>query len=227
MEPATNDPAATHSFRTAQESFWAGSFGSEYIGRNQGDALLASNLDFFSKALRCARGVGSCIEFGANVGMNLRALRLLFPSMDRHAIEINPDAARVLREHLAPEAVHEGSILDFRPRRTWDLVLIKGVLIHIEPASLPLVYERLAASSGRYVLMCEYYNPSPVSIPYRGHADRLFKRDFAGEFLDMHPGFRLVDYGFAYRRDPNFPQDDITWFLMERPGQDAAARARP
>jgi spore coat polysaccharide biosynthesis protein SpsF len=159
--------------------------------------------------------------------MNLRALQLLFPTMERHAIEINPDAARALRAYLPPEAVHEGSILDFLPGRTWDLVLIKGVLIHIAPASLPNVYERLAASSGRYVLMCEYYNPSPVSIPYRGHAERLFKRDFAGEFLDLHPGFRLVDYGFAYRRDPNFPQDDITWFLMERPGPDAATRALP
>lgn len=227
MDPAMNASSAVGTFRTEQEAFWAGSFGSEYIGRNQGDALLAANLDFFSKALRCARGIGNCIEFGANVGMNLRALRLLFPSMDRHAIEINPDAARTLREHLSPDAVHEGSILDFRPARTWDLVLIKGVLIHIDPASLPLVYDRLAASCGRYVLMCEYYNPSPVAIPYRGHADRLFKRDFAGEFLDRHPGFRLVDYGFAYRRDPNFPQDDITWFLMERGDRGEAPHARP
>jgi len=27
---------------------------------------------------------------------------------------------------------------------------------------------------------------------------------------------RLVDYGFAYHGDSNFPQDDITWFLMEK-----------
>jgi spore coat polysaccharide biosynthesis protein SpsF len=26
----------------------------------------------------------------------------------------------------------------------------------------------------------------------------------------------LVDYGFAYHRDPAFPQDDITWFLLEK-----------
>ena len=58
--------------------------------------------------------------------------------------------------------------------------------------------------------------PAPVAIPYRGHSDRLFKRDFAGEILDRHPQLQLVDYGFAYRRDPNFPQDDITWFLMEK-----------
>jgi spore coat polysaccharide biosynthesis protein SpsF len=227
MESTTNAASGTRSFRTAQEGFWAGSFGSEYIGRNQGDALLAANLDFFSKALRGARGLGSCIEFGANIGMNLRALGLLFPTMERSAIEINPDAAAVLRGHLPADSVFEGSILDFQPRRTWDLVLIKGVLIHIDPASLTQVYERLAASCGRYVLMCEYYNPSPVSIPYRGHADRLFKRDFAGEFLDRHAGFRLVDYGFAYRRDPNFPQDDITWFLMERADRDPGTAARP
>jgi hypothetical protein len=26
----------------------------------------------------------------------------------------------------------------------------------------------------------------------------------------------LCDYGFVYHRDPLFPQDDITWFLMEK-----------
>ena len=66
-------------FKTEQEAFWAGDFGTEYIQRNQGDALLASNLDFFAKALRQARGVQSCIEFGANIGMNLKALKLLHP----------------------------------------------------------------------------------------------------------------------------------------------------
>jgi spore coat polysaccharide biosynthesis protein SpsF len=38
-------------FKTDQEAFWAGEFGTDYIQRNQGEALLASNLDFFSKAL--------------------------------------------------------------------------------------------------------------------------------------------------------------------------------
>jgi len=59
-----------------------------------------------------------------------------------------------------------------------------------------------------------YYNPSPVSIDYRGEKDVLFKRDFAGEMLDSIDGLNLVDYGFVYRR-ANFPQDDISWFLME------------
>ena len=203
-------------FKTEQEAFWAGEFGTEYIQRNQGDALLASNLDFFAKALRATRGVKTCIEFGANIGMNLKALKLLHPTQEQHGIEINADAALQLAQVIPAEHVHQTSILDFKPGQTWDLVLIKGVLIHINPEVLPQVYDKLVAASGRYLLVTEYYNPAPVAIPYRGHADRLFKRDFAGEIMERHPQMQLLDYGFAYRRDPNFPQDDITWFLMEK-----------
>lgn len=203
-------------FKTEQEAFWAGAFGTEYIQRNQGDALLASNLDFFAKALHATRGVKSCIEFGANIGMNLKALKLLHPTYEQYGIEINANAAGELATVIAPDHVYNTSILDFDPQQTWDLVLIKGVLIHINPDALLQVYDKLVASCGRYLLVAEYYNPAPVAIPYRGHTDRLFKRDFAGEIMDRHPQMQLVDYGFAYRRDPNFPQDDITWFLMEK-----------
>lgn len=203
-------------FKTEQEAFWAGDFGTDYIQRNQGDKLLASNLDFFAKALRGTRGINSCIEFGANIGMNLKAINLLHPGIDAHAIEINVEAAQQLGAVIPPNNVYNTSILDFAPARQWDLTLIKGVLIHINPDMLPLVYDKLVASTGRYLMVAEYYNPAPVAIPYRGHSERLFKRDFAGEIMDRHPQMQLVDYGFAYRRDPNFPQDDITWFLMEK-----------
>ena len=118
-------------FSTEQEKFWAGEFGNDYIARNQGAALLASNLDFFSKAFKNTRDVNSCLEFGANTGMNLKALKLLFPQQEQHAIEINAEAAHLLGQVIPPE-------------------------------------------------------------------------------------MQLLDYGFAYHRDPNFPQDDITWFLMEK-----------
>lgn len=192
-------------FKTEQETFWAGSFGNEYIQRNQGDALLASNLNFFSTALRTACGVKSCIEFGANIGMNLKAMKLLYPAVELHGIEINTGASNELARVIPASNVVNSSILDFAPLRTWDLVLIKGVLIHINPASLLSVYDKLVASCARYLLVAEYYNPTPIAIPYRGHNDRLFKRDFAGEILERHSKMRLLDYGFAYRRDPCFP----------------------
>jgi spore coat polysaccharide biosynthesis protein SpsF len=53
----------THSsdYKTTQEAFWAGSFGTEYIARNDSNLLLASNLKLFSKALTQAGKISSCM----------------------------------------------------------------------------------------------------------------------------------------------------------------------
>ena len=64
-------------YKTEQESFWAEEFGNDYIERNNSTQLLASNLNFFTKALTQAGKIHSCIEFGANIGMNLKALKIL------------------------------------------------------------------------------------------------------------------------------------------------------
>jgi len=207
---------AANNYTTPQEEFWAGTFGSEYIGRNDSDQLLASNLNFFTKALHQAGRVLSCLELGANIGMNLKALQLLYPGIKLKGAEINPDAAKVLGELIGEKNVYLGSIFDYPISSQVDVSLIKGVLIHINPDMLNIVYEKLYQASNRFILVCEYYNPSPATISYRGHADRLYKRDFAGEMLLKYSDLRLVDYGFSYHRDPAFPQDDITWFLMEK-----------
>jgi spore coat polysaccharide biosynthesis protein SpsF len=205
-------------YTTQQEQFWAGEFGSEYIARNKSEQLLASNLNFFVKALKQAGKIQSCLEFGANIGMNLRALNLLYPETSLSGVEINTDASKILADFIGKQNVYEGSIFDYPVSSRFDLSLIKGVLIHINPDMLGEVYQKLYEASKKYILVCEYYNPSPVAINYRGHSDKLFKRDFAGEMMEKHPDLVLIDYGFAYRRDPAFPQDDITWFLMEKKG---------
>jgi len=102
------------------------------------------------------------------------------------------------------------------PQRTWDLTLIKGVLIHMDPEKLPEVYDKLVTSCGRYLLIAEYFNPTPVAVTYRGHQGKLFKRDFAGEILELHNSMQLLDYGFVYKHDPNWPGDDFNWFLLEK-----------
>lgn len=203
-------------FKTEQEKFWAGDFGTEYISRNEGLELLASNLKFFSKTLAQAGKISSCLEFGANIGMNFKALKLLYPRMSFQGIEINKVAAKILAKLIGEKNVFIGSIFDYKGKTKADLVLIKGVLIHTNPTKLDLVYKKLYQASSNFILVCEYYNPSPTTIVYRGHTDRLFKRDFAGEMLDKYPDLKLVDYGFAYRRDAASPQDDITWFLLKK-----------
>ncbi len=204
------------SYSTSQEEFWAGNFGTHYIDRNKHAELLASNLNFFSKALNQAGKISSCIEFGANIGMNLKALKHLYPNIELQGVEINQDAARELKNFIGQVSVFEGSIFNYQVTKKFNLSLIKGVLIHINPEMLPTVYDKLYEASESYILVCEYYNPSPVSIQYRGHSDKLFKRDFAGEMLDRFEDLTLIDYGFSYHRDPAFPQDDINWFLMKK-----------
>lgn len=202
-------------FKTEQEAFWAGQFGDDYINRNADEDFIASNSAMFARILRSTAGVKSAIEFGANVGLNLRALRLLAPNMRLEAVEINAKAVGVLRK-IKGLKVHHRSILDFEPQQSAELSFSKGVLIHIAPEKLARAYQALYRASSRYICVAEYYNPVPISIPYRGHSDRLFKRDFAGDLLDRYRDLRLVDYGFVYRGDPMFRQDDLTWFLLEK-----------
>jgi pseudaminic acid biosynthesis-associated methylase len=203
-------------FKTEQELFWASEFGDEYIERNMSERLLAANLKYFTSSLRSAGQIGSVVEFGANVGMNMRALKLLYPGISRYGIEINKKAANELKSVIGTDNVFNGSILDYSPVERFDVSMTKGVLIHINPDVLEDVYQKLYDSSRRFILIGEYYNPKPVTISYRGNEDKLFKRDFCGDFLDKFSDLALVDYGFAYKRDVAFSQDDITWFLMEK-----------
>ncbi len=202
--------------KTKQEAFWSGDFGNNYIERNTSDLLLASNINLFSKILNLTRSIDSVIEFGANVGMNLMAIRKLLPNALLEGVEINQKACHLLKKNLSDSIVFNESILDFNVSEKRDFVFTKGVLIHMSPESLPSVYQKIHDSSSRYVCIAEYYNPTPVELNYRNHIGYLFKRDFAGEFLDKYNDFTLRDYGFSYHRDTMFPQDDISWFLLEK-----------
>ena len=206
--------------KTEQEMFWEGEFGTEYSDRNVGANILASNLALFTDIFKRVPKLNSVIEFGSNIGMNLKALDLLYPGQAQSAVEINVVAAKKINDSLPNSRVFNLAISDFEPGMLvdgpCDLALIKGVLIHINPEQLNMVYEKLYESSKRFILVCEYYNPKPDTVSYRGHADKLFRRDFAGEMLDTYADLKLVNYGFAYHRDASFPQDDLTWFLLER-----------
>ncbi|WP_020473940.1 pseudaminic acid biosynthesis-associated methylase [Zavarzinella formosa] len=204
-------------FRTEQEGFWAGDFGTKYIGRNSDPASVAKRAFYWGKILNSTRGVKSCLELGANIGLNAFAIRSSLPACQFTGVEINAAAVEQLKA-IPNITAHHGSILDFTTAQLGrhDLTFTSGVLIHLNPDVLPAAYERLYECSTKYVVVIEYYNPSPVEIDYRGHTSRLFKRDFAGDLMDKYPDLQLVDYGFQYHRDPNFPADDLTWFVLKK-----------
>lgn len=208
---------------TDQETFWKGEFGDDYIERNKSINLLGNKTAFYANVLSQMDKVYSCIEFGSNVGLNLIAIKNLIPECELSAIEINSKAVDILKKNEYIK-VYNQSLLDFDVDYTRDLAIIHGVLIHINPEMLNRVYERLYSVSNKYILLVEYYNPTPVEIEYRGNREKLFKRDFAGEMLDRYHDLELVKYGFIYHRDKQFPQDDFTWFLLKKNGGDQDAK---
>lgn len=202
-------------YKTEQEEFWAGEFGDNYIQRNNTDELIASNIALFSSIIKSTHDVKSIIEFGSNIGLNLHALKTINSRCQISAVEINKKAVQEL-EKIQDIRIYAQSILEFQVDYQRDFVFTKGVLIHLNPEVLDEVYTTLYNASKKYICIMEYYNPVAVQIHYRGFEGKLFKRDFAGEIMRKYPDLKLVDYGFCYHGDNNFPQDDITWFLLEK-----------
>ena len=169
----------------------------------------------WSQMLKSANRVTSIKELGCNIGLNLKALHHLNPSYDLSGVEINELAAHQA-QMLDIGPITRGTITEPLEEEKVDLTFTAAVLIHINPEKLDQVYQNLVNLSNRYVLVAEYYNPTPTDVVYRGHSERLFKRDFAGDLIDSY-GLNLVDYGFWYKRD-NVAQEfgDVSWFLLEK-----------
>ena len=198
-----------------QEKFWSGNFGNNYTKRLPTKLLLANNISFFKKILKKNYKINSLIELGANNGSNILAIKKIKKKLNNiTAVEINSNACKQL-EKIKKISVINKPISKLKIKDKFDLVLLKGVLIHVNPNQLKKIYKKISTLSPKYVLIAEYYNPYPIKIDYRHHKNKLFKRDFAGEFVANNRNFKIVDYGFVYKKD-KFPQDDLTWFLIKK-----------
>ena len=194
---------------TAQAQFWRGEFGDTYVGRNAATSEhLRSRVAMWAKIMDALIGdpPTSILEVGSNIGNNLRALRTL-TGAEMYAVEPNEQARSTLvsdglatKIGLADNAV--------------DLALTSGVLIHIHPDDLLASCAEIHRVSRRYIACIEYFSDKPEAIPYRGHSDKLFKRDFGGFWLDNFADLRVCDYGFFWKRLTGL--DNLTWWLFEK-----------
>lgn len=195
-----------------QTDHWAGINGQQYTDR-QALSIAARRVMFADIFDSMPVKPMSVIEFGANIGDNLRAIRQTQGCI-LTGVEINEACLPMLQS--AADSAILGAIQSFNPHRKWDMTFTRGLLIHIPPNELEAAYATLHNCSNRYIVLVEYYNPTPIEIEYQGQMGLLWKRDFAGDMLDKYPDLRLVDYGFVYRRDVHWPQDDVTWMLLEK-----------
>lgn len=193
---------------------WAGDPGDEYVKRQT--LTRESRQAMFNQVLRCTGLLNSVIEFGASTGENLMALLHLHSNnLGTTGVEINKQA----REQMAEQtkgAVFDSSIQNFSSDRQWDMSMTRGVLIHIPLYDLQQAYSTLYMTSRKYILIAEYFSPRIEEIIYRGMSGLLWRGPHAYDMMDRYPDLRLVDYGFVSSRDPVAPQDDVSWFLMEK-----------
>ena len=198
-------------------AFWQGEFGDGYTDRNPvTDQRIKNSARLWNEVignLPFDYEIRSVMEVGANVGVNLLALARLLPKTRFFAVEPNDKARQQL--------VNSGVVDDLDAYRglgdaigTVDLIFTCGVMIHVPPDDLLGFCRRIHEHAGRYIACIEYFAQEPEEKLYRGHAGKLWKRDFGSFWLDNFPDLVPLGCGFAWKRMTGL--DDLTWWLLEK-----------
>jgi pseudaminic acid biosynthesis-associated methylase len=177
---------------TAQEEFWRGEFGSNYVDRNRVD--WRARIPFWRSIIE-ATDCKSVCEIGCNAGWNLRAIRSVDPDISVHGIDVNEKALLEAHDEGLMVCNLPASELGKTYPESFDLVCSVGVLIHIPPDQISDVLESMIAASTKYVLAVEYAAETEEAVEYRGHTERLWRRPF-GKML-VEKGLKPVVWGDA------------------------------
>lgn len=193
------------------EELWAGEFGGEYADRNR---ALDERRAAFWTGLLDRYPIRSVLEVGCGQGGNLAPIARVLEPADVWGVDLNLTALARAREHAPGINVVTARArrLPFRDRLV-DLSFTVGVLIHQPDESLPDVMAELVRCSSRYVLWAEYHASTSETVPYRGQAGALFRRDYGALYARHHPELSVVEEGFLEKAE-GF--DRVTWQLLER-----------
>lgn len=207
--------------KTRQLRFWRGKFGDDYVHRNEVTAeRVRQRLKMWARILRSLAHASpaSILEVGANIGLNLRALRAL-TGADLYALEPNRSARqRLIDDGVVPGGrAIDGTAAEIpMADAAVDMVFTSGVLIHVPPAELLPACKEMHRVARRYLLSIEYFSKSPEERPYHGQSGLLFKRDFGAYWLENFSDLEVVDYGFFWK--PATGLDDLNWWLFHKAG---------
>jgi pseudaminic acid biosynthesis-associated methylase len=199
-----------------EERYWANN--SHYVTRNSTfDHVLGVRA--WKQILQpIQREIKSVLDCGANIGRNIGFLKdsSLLPEAEFAAIDLNKAALDVLATKFPDAKLYNSSLLNIDLEAKFDLVFTSGVLIHINPENLARVFDNLMTFSNRYLILIEYFNRTPVEIPYHGQSGLLWKRDFGKDFLE-YSNWKVVSYGFLWGQEfDNCGFDDCNYWVFER-----------
>lgn len=192
------------------ERLFAGEFGAAYTDRNRsGDPRKPT---FFHELFK-KHGARRVLECGSNLGLNLTSCAR-DPEMEVWGLDIQ---RRAIREAWATQEGGNfvvGSLFELPFRDGFfDIAFTCGVLIHVPPAGIADAVREMHRVSRRYLLCAEYHDEQEVAVPWRGHDQALFRRNYKKVFLDLFPNLELVEEGYKSQEE-GF--DRITWHLFKK-----------
>lgn len=196
------------------QELWRGKFGDDYVRRQ------APNLDGRMEIWRriIPRNCYSILEVGANTGANLEAIGNL-GEYELYASEPNDLAREELSSSgfISPSHVNASFANDIKwPAGIAHLVITSGLLIHIRSDQLIESMREIHRCSSRWIISAEYFSPSEEMIPYRGHKDALWRRDYGSIWLDNFPDLKCTGVIFAWKRLTGL--DNLTFWRFEKMG---------
>ena len=187
---------------------WSGTFGDAYVERNRVD--WRARIPFWVHIIG-ETGARSVFELGCNAGWNLSAIRKADPDVCPWGCDINEKALNQANSAgIAAFNANDKEERQFYPE-TAELTFTAGVLIHIAPAELKEVMQKLIEMSSHYVLAIEYDSEVETEIEYRGQKGLLWKRPY-GELYERM-GLKVIDTG-KLQQDVGF--DNCRFWLMEK-----------
>lgn len=202
-----------------QREFWMGDFGTNYLNRNNtietvnelykkqtGITVEKIFNNFFDKINREC----TIIELGCNIGLNLSILNKMgFKNLT--GLEINETAFSLAKKNNPDINFINSSIENFETTETYDLVYTAGVLIHINPDTLPLIITKMNHLSKKYIFGFEYYSDNLVEIKYRNHDNSCWKQNFPELIKKLNPFLKTIKEEKFQYKDENIC--DIAYLL--------------
>ena len=192
-------------YSTEQEEFWAGTFGDEYTRRNHDSRRPCELLGDVVAHLEADRADRD--------GSRARLQRRPEPKGARSAparrsVTCGRDQPRRCRGKRGPPG-RRWSRIRFSSssrRQSCDLVLIAG---RSDPHRPRPSWTKSTTSCTQQPRAISVWRSTtarcPIEVPYRGHRNRLFKRDFAGEILDRYPRFESCRLRICLPPRPRVP----------------------
>lgn len=203
----------------AQLQLWRSATGDDYVRRNPArpQVVRLARAGFIRVFRDISPDPDAILEVGANLGINLRALRGI-SAASLHAVEPNQHARRILVEDqvIPPSQVHDGhaGALPFDDA-AFDLVFTNSVLMCIPDEHLGEACAEIHRVSRRWILSIEYPAARPVTLPYHGYDNMVFKRDYRTYWCHNFAEVTCIAQGpfLALHRRLEGP----TWWLLEKP----------